>query len=146
MHSTVTVRSRPGAAYTTEIEAGNHAWLANEPADAVDDLGPNPYDLLLAALGSCTTMTLQIYARRKGWPLDTATVTLRHERHALPSDDGRSTIRWEEIRREIELAGPLDDEQRARLLEIAGRCPVQRTIAGDLRVIDELAAPVGALG
>ena len=144
MHSEVTVRSRPGAAYTTEIDAGNHTWLADEPEDAGDDLGPNPYDLLLAALGSCTTMTLQVYARRKGWPLESATIRLRHERCTQPSDDGRSTIRWEEIRREIELAGPLDDEHRVRLLEIASRCPIHRTIVGDLRVIDELVVPAGA--
>jgi len=143
----VTVRSRPGTAYTTEIEAGSHAWLADEPAEASgDDLGPNPYDLLLAALGSCTTMTLHAYARRKGWPLESAVVRLRHERHATPADDGRATIRWEEIRREIELIGPLDDEQRARLLEIAGRCPVHRTIQGDLRLIDDLVDPALAGG
>ena len=143
MGAEVTVRSRPGTTWTTEIEAGNHAWLADEPAAANgDDLGPNPYDLLLAALGSCTTMTLQSYARRKGWPLEGVTVRLRHVRHATPSDDGRSTVRWEEIRREIDLDGPLDGEQRARLREIAGRCPVHRTIVGDLRVIDELVVPV----
>ncbi len=143
MSSVVTVRSVPGAAFTTEIEAGSHAWLADEPADANgDDLGPNPYDLLLAALGSCTAMTLQSYARRKAWPLAWVTVRLRHERHATPAADGRSTVRWEEIRRQIDLVGPLDGEQRARLLEIAGRCPVHRTIVGDLRVIDEVVASV----
>ncbi len=143
MGTEVTVRSRPGTAWTTEIEAANHAWLADEPAAANgDDLGPTPYDLLLAALGSCTTMTLHSYARRKRWPLDRVTVRLRHERHAAPSGDGRSTVRWEEIRREIELVGPLDGEQRARLREIAGRCPIHRTIVGDLRVIDEVVASV----
>jgi putative redox protein len=139
MSSVVTVRSVPGAVYTTEIEAGNHAWLADEPADVNgDDLGPDPYDLLLAALGSCTTMTLHAYARRKSWPLAGVTVRLRHERHAAPGDDGRTTVLWEEIRREIDLVGPLDGEQRQRLREIAERCPVHRTIVGDLRVIDEV--------
>lgn len=139
MSSTVTVRSLPGAAFTTEIDAGSHAWLADEPAEhGGDDRGPNPYDLLLAALGSCTTMTIHAYARRKGWPLEEAVVRLHHTRHAVPSEDNQAIARWEEIRREIELRGPLDGEQRARLLEIAGRCPVHRTIQGDLRIVDEL--------
>jgi uncharacterized OsmC-like protein len=137
----VTVRSRPGTAFTTEIETASHALLADEPAEAGgENLGPNPYDLLLAALGSCTTMTLHAYARRKGWPLEAVAVRLRHERRAEPAAAGRESTRWEEIRREIELAGPLDAAQRARLLEIAGRCPVHRTILGDLRVTDELVA------
>ena len=143
MGAEVTVRSRPGTAFATEIEAGDHAWLADEPAAAGgENLGPNPYDLLLAALGSCTTMTLHSYARRKGWPLEAVAVRLWHERHAVPTADGRETTRWEEIRREIELSGPLDETQRARLLEIAGRCPVHRTLLGELRVVDELVAPV----
>ena len=83
-------------------------------------------------------MTLHAYARRKGGPLEGVTVRLRHERHAAPGDDGRTTVRWEEIRREIDLVGPLDGEQRQRLREIAERCPVHRTIVGDLRVIDEV--------
>lgn len=142
MASEVTVRSRSGAAFAADVVAGTHAWVGDEPIEAGgDDLGPNPYDLLLAALGTCTTMTLQVYARRKGWPLDGVTVTLRHARHAAPAADGRSTLRWETIEQEIALDGPLDDAQRARLLEIAGRCPVHRTLGGDLRLVDRLVTP-----
>jgi putative redox protein len=128
----VTVRTIPGKAVACEIDDGRHRWLGDEPADAGgEDLGPNPYDLLLAALGSCTTMTLMLYARRKGWPLSGVVVRASHRRHEEPTDGGRGHRRWEEIVREIGLDGDLDDAQRARLLEISGRCPVTRTLAGE---------------
>lgn len=137
MSGTVTVRTIPGKLVTCEIDDGRHQWLGDEPLDAGgEDLGPNPYDLLLASLGSCTTMTLMLYARRKGWPLTGVEVRSRHERHDVPTEDGRGRRRWEAIVREIDLHGDLDDLQRARLLEIAGRCPVNRTISGELRIVD----------
>jgi putative redox protein len=139
-HSVV-VRSLPGRTFACEIDDGRHRWIGDEPVESGgEDEGPNPYDLLLGALGSCTTMTLFVYARRKGWRLEGVTVRLRHERFNEPANEGREHIRWEEIQREIVLDGLLDAEQRQRLLEIAGRCPVHRTIAGDLRIIDRLAA------
>ncbi|MCC6315288.1 MAG: OsmC family protein [Thermomicrobiales bacterium] len=138
--ATVTVRTRPGAAYVLEADDGRHQWLADEPIeDGGDDAGPNPYELLLSALGACTTMTLVLYARRKGWPLEGATVTLRHARKRTEAIDGSAGERWEEIEQEIDLDGPLDDAQRHRLLQIAGKCPVHKTLVGDVRILDVLA-------
>ncbi|MFM9105762.1 MAG: OsmC family protein [Chloroflexota bacterium] len=140
MSHEVTVRSLPGRAFACEIDDGRHRWIGDEPdGSGGEDEGPNPYDLLLGALGSCTTMTLLVYARRKGWPLAGVSVRLRHERHAETSPDGLRHDRWESISRDIALDGPLDEAQRERLLEIAGRCPVHRTISGDLRITDRLA-------
>lgn len=117
--------------YTTEIVAGEHGLLADEPvAVGGADLGPTPYDLLLASLGSCTSITLRMYADRKEWPLEAIRVYLKHDRiHAQDCDHCESkegTI--DRIRREIELVGPLSVKQRQRLLEIADKCPVHRTL------------------
>jgi putative redox protein len=135
----VTVRSLPGRAFACEIDDGRHQWIGDEPEDAGgEDEGPNPYDLLLGAIGSCTTMTLLVYARRKDWPLEGVTVRLRHERHVENTLDGRTHHCWEEITRDIALEGQLTGEQRQRLIAIAGKCPVHKTVTGDLRIIDHL--------
>jgi putative redox protein len=124
-----------------EITAGKHKFHADEPADAGgSDAGPDPYSLLLASLGACTAMTLQLYARRKQWPLERVEVSLRNERiHASDcedcvSEDGMIT----RIERYISLSGPLSGEQRARLLEIAQRCPVHRTLRAEISIKDYL--------
>src|SRR2546427_275719 len=120
------------AGFAQEIVVGAHRLAADEPTSAGGtDTGPNPYDLLLASLGSCTSMTVALYARRKGWPLEGVTVRLRHSRiHAADCADCETREGMiDRIERDIELAGALTDEQRARLLEIAGRCPVHRTLA-----------------
>lgn len=140
MSATVTVRTIPGRKVACEIDDGRHRWIADEPPIEGEDLGPDPYDMLLASLGSCAAMTLVLYARRKGWPLAGVTVRSRHARHEGPAADGSGTRRWQEIVREIDLAGDLDDDQRARLLEIAGRCPVTRTLKGELVIVDVLEA------
>lgn len=134
----VTVRSITGKAFQSEVLMGRHAALADEPRDAGgDDEGPGPYDLLLAALGSCKVMTVQMYARKKKWPLERVAVTLRHDRvHAkdcadCDSEEGTVDL----IRAELKLDGLLDATQRARLVEIADRCPVHRTLTSEIKIV-----------
>lgn len=123
--------------FEQEIEAGGHRLAADEPAEAGGrGTGPSPYDLLLAALGSCTSMTVAMYARRKQWPLEGVTVRLQHARiHA--EDCAECETRegmLDRIEREISLTGPLTPEQRERLLEIANRCPVHRTLVSEVDI------------
>lgn len=128
---TVCVETLAGK-FTQRVRAGRHALLADEPiAVGGDDLGPSPYDLLLAALGACTSMTLSMYAERKKWPLEQVSVELHHDR--IHSEDCRDceddrTGMIERLSRVITLIGPLDDAQRARLVEIANKCPVHKTL------------------
>ena len=139
----VTVRSGPGL--RQEIRAGAHGLLADEPVAAGGtDAGPDPYDLLLSALGACTSMTLRLYAGRKGWGLREVVVELDIE-HTYAEDcehceDPRAMV--QQISRRITLHGDLDDEQRTRLREIAAKCPVHKTLVAGVRVKDEvIAAP-----
>ena len=141
MAKNVTVQYLPDYTYTQLLTTGNHAYICDEPdANGGDGLGPSPYELLLWALGACTSMTLLMYARRKGWDLAECSVHLTHDRvHADDSaqaEDG--TRRVELIKREISLRGKLSEEQKERLLEIAGRCPVHRTITGNPKVVDTI--------
>jgi putative redox protein len=124
-----------------EIDAGAHTFYADEPADVGgDNAGPTPYDLLLAGLGACTSMTLLMYARRKGWPLEDVEVRLSHQRdYARDCEDCETTpVQIDQIERRITLKGQLDQAQRERLLEIAEKCPVHRTLTGTIKVIDRL--------
>lgn len=136
----VTVRTgRKG--YQAEIIANGHRLLADEPiAVGGSDTGPPPYDYLVAALGACTGMTLRMYADRKEWPLETAVVRLKHRKiHAVDCQECETgSGKIDSIEREIELEGPLDREQRQRLLEIADRCPVHRTLQGKIVVTSTL--------
>jgi len=126
----VTARTASGA-FRTEILARGHPLIADEPrAVGGEGLGPTPYDLLGAALGACTSMTLRIYADRKGWPLEEAVVRLEHAK-LYARDEERSEhedARLDRLDREVTLFGPLDEAQRERLLQIAERCPVHRTL------------------
>lgn len=137
---TVTVEETGSGPYTQQITSGHHRILADEPRPIGDDAGPTPYDLLLAALGACTSMTVRMYAGRKGWPLEQVRVTLRHSRiHAKDCADCETTSGWiDHIDREIELAGDLDDAQRQRLLHIAERCPVHQTLTSEVNIATSL--------
>jgi putative redox protein len=138
----VTVRGAADA-FVQEIVAGRHQLRSDEPeADGGTDAGPTPYDLLLAALGSCTSMTVGMYARRKQWPLTRVTVRLGHSRvHArdcavCDREDAMLTV----IDRDVEFEGPLSDAQRERLLAIANRCPVHLTLASRIDIRTTLRA------
>ena len=146
----VTVTHVPGTTYQTRIDTGDLTIIGDEPVDAGGDgLGPNPYELLLASLGHCTVLTILLYARRKVWSVDGVSVSLRHERLVVKEELDGELIRRkvERIVQEISLDGDLDDGQRARLIEIAGKCPVHRTLTGDLEIIEvDATAPVVSVG
>ena len=121
--------------YYTEIRTGNHNLIADEPLNMHgQDLGPSPYDLLVSALGACTSMTLHMYAERKGWKLEDVKVHVLHTKEHV-KDSQSPTGKIDKITRDIELFGNLDEDQRKRLIEIANRCPVHRTLEGQV-VID----------
>jgi len=128
--------------YAQLIETAAHHLVADEPADAGGkNTGPSPYDLLLAALGACTSMTMRMYARRKNWPLARVSVTLKHEKlHAEDCAECESREgRVDRIERAIRIEGDLDAEQRDRLMQIANRCPVHQTLTSETVIIDRVA-------
>jgi len=123
--------------FAQEVAVGGHRLTADEPAAVGGtDTGPGPYDLLLAALGSCTSMTVGLYARRKQWPLEAVRVRLRHVKvHAADCEDCETKVGMlDRIERDVEFVGPLDAEQRARLLDIANKCPVHRTLTSEIAI------------
>ena len=127
--------------FLTEINAAGHALLGDEPAAVGGtDAGPSPYDLLSAALASCTSMTLQLYARRKEFPLIRVTVSVRHTRiHTRDCAECETKEGWiDEFQRQIALEGDLDDDARQRLLAIADRCPVHQTLTKEVRILTSL--------
>ncbi|WP_263789671.1 bifunctional alpha/beta hydrolase/OsmC family protein [Salinibacter sp.] len=135
------VVTRTEGTYRTAIQAGRHALVVDEPESVGgDDDGPTPYGFLLSALGSCTGMTLRMYADRKEWPLDETIVRLSHEKvHAEDCEDcDTEQGQVDRITREIEIRGRLSDDQRERLFEIANKCPVHRTLLGDVDVRSSL--------
>jgi uncharacterized OsmC-like protein len=131
-----------GAGYSQEILAGPHHLSADEPiAAGGTDKGPGPYDLLLAALGACTSMTVGMYARRRNWPLKEIVVRLRHSKtHAEDCTECETKEGiLDHIDRELDLTGPLTLEQRSKLLDIAEKCPVHRTLKSEINIRTRLA-------
>lgn len=123
--------------FRTEISANGFSLVADEPVSyGGTNEGPSPYEFLMSALGACTTMTVQMYARRKGWPLSEALVRLTH--HKIHAEDCRDCEaedrRIDKFARELELIGNLDQDQRQKLLEMAEKCPVHRTLTSEIRV------------
>lgn len=138
----VVVAEAANGKFLQVVNAAGHRLLADEPLDyGGDNRGPSPYGLLLAGLGACTSMTLRMYADRKSLPLDHVSVKLRHGKvHAEDCDDCESREgKVDEIVREIEMVGDLDAAQRAKLLEIADKCPVHRTLHSEVRIRTSLA-------
>lgn len=137
--SEVIVKSQGNLRNEVRYGAG-HAFIADEPVGAGgEDAGPDPYTLLLAALGSCISMTVTLYARRKQWPLESVSVRLRQNRiHAKDCKDCQQTEGYiHRIERAVTVTGPLTEEQRARLQEIAHKCPVHKTLTSPI-VVTEL--------
>ena len=137
----VRVSSTPHGPFTQSVEAGDHRLIADEPAPTGNGTGPSPYDYLLAGLGACTSMTMRMYADRKGIPLDGVTVTLRHER--IHADDCTTCETQagmlDHIVREISVVGELTREQRESLAVIADKCPVHRTLTSAVHVTTTIA-------
>lgn len=138
----VIVRPAGTGLFPHVVAAGAHTLIADEPASAGgSDTGPSPYDLLLAGLGACTSMTMRMYAQRKGWPADKIAVELTHSKRYFDDceDCAEKPVKLDVIERIISLGDDLNEEQRARMLEIADKCPVHRTLESDIRIVTRAA-------
>jgi len=125
------------AGFAQKVEIGSHHLDADEPVSVGGtDTGASPYDLLLAALGTCTSMTIGLYARKRRWPLENITVPLRHSKiHAADCDNCETKEgRIDRVERDIHLSGSLTKEQRSKLMEIADRCPVHQTLTSEINI------------
>ena len=130
MDRIVVVRTAGAAGYENEVEVRGHRLRADEPAAAGGtDRGPAPSELLMAALGACTSITLRMYAARKGW--DLRSVEVRVSRPEAKVAPGEKAV----LHRTIRMEGDLDAEKRARLVEVAGRCPVSRALEEGVRLV-----------
>jgi putative redox protein len=140
--TSVIVQSLPDYTHAQLVTTVGRGFLSDEPASFEgNDLGPTPYEFLTAALGVCTAMTLQLYARRKQYPLHEVAIEVEFDR--VHADDCEGCIRDEDSRidvltRKIVVKGPLDDAQKADLLRVAARCPVHRTLENAPRIVDTI--------
>lgn len=135
MSSAVVVAENGKGRYQQEVKVGHHVLIADEPVEVGGaDAGPAPFDLLMAGLGACTSMTLRMYAERKNLPLTRVSVALQHEKAEV---DG---VMRDCIQRTITLEGELTAEQRQRMLEIANKCPVHRALSQSIKLDCHLAA------
>lgn len=133
----ILVRETGAGLFQVDVQAAGAHFLADEPVEFGGmGSGPDPYDLLAAALGACTTMTLRLYARRKAWPLEEVSVRVSHARGSLSARDTFS--------REVTVTGALDEAQRTRLSEIADRCPVHQTLERGADVVTHFVSPAAA--
>jgi putative redox protein len=135
----VTARVGPDG-FRTELEVRAHGLIADEPVSSGGtDRGPTPYEYLLSAMGSCMAMTLRLYADRKGWPLEGVEIRLRSARsHEKDCEEcEKAPVGITRIERSLNLSGPLTDEQRTRLLQIADRCPVKQTLERGVQVVNQ---------
>jgi uncharacterized OsmC-like protein/fermentation-respiration switch protein FrsA (DUF1100 family) len=138
----VVVRETRDSKFQQSISVGPHRLVADEPVAAGgEDTGPGPYDFLLAGLGACTSMTMRLYADRKSLPLERTTVTLRHSKiHAQDCAECETKEGMlDQIERVIAMEGELDAEQRKKLMEIADKCPVHRTLTSEIRIVTRAA-------
>ncbi|MGE5597116.1 MAG: OsmC family protein [Hyphomicrobiales bacterium] len=141
--SKVIVQSLADYTHAMLVTTEGHGWISDEPrSDGGNDLGPTPYDLFIAAIGGCTAMTIQLYARRRGIPLEEVAVEVEHERsYGKDCDECVEKQRgaWiERLHRRIVVRGPLSETQRDELLDIARRCPVHRTLAAAPEIVDSI--------
>lgn len=136
-----------GSRFKQEAWVGRHTVVVDEPVELGGaDEGPSPYELLLASLGACTSMTLSLYAQRKGWPLEHVEIRLRHNRREVEDcerceDEDRFL---EHVEKEIVVSGPLTEDQVRRLGEIAEKCPVNRTLHRTIRTTQQIRLAGGA--
>ncbi len=130
------------AGFTTQLKIGNHSYTADEPTEVGgNDFGPSPYELVAAGLAACTAMTIQMYARRKNWEIPNIEVHISHSRmHAADCEDCESaSSKIDTFHREIKISSALDEKQLSRLLEIADKCPVHKTLHSQTQILTKLA-------
>jgi len=131
MSDTITVSERPGGKYTNDVRSSRHHLYADEPVRLGGaDLGPTPYEFLCAALGACTSITMRMYADRKKWPIKDIKVDVTHKKQT--DEDGVTTDLFQRV---ILITCDLKQAQRDRLIEIANKCPVHRTLEGGSHVV-----------